>query len=74
MTNKKLIHVSICDDDVGEVEGMFDADTEELLGAWCGNDARWRSEYFNGFMGILGFDVGYSEDPKLIKKLKKAFK
>lgn len=56
-----IYHIAISDDDVGEVEGMFD-ETGALLGSWASNDATWRGEYFNGFLGKLNFDVLDSDD------------
>ena len=71
----KLHHVYICDDEVGEVEGMFDA-KGKLLDLWSNNDANWRGEYFEGFMNAIGFTVddGDGVNPKLEKKLKAAAK
>ena len=51
-----IYFLSICDDDVGEVEGMFDANGD-VLGTWCNNDARWRGEYFEPFLEALGIRV-----------------
>lgn len=42
------------EDEINEVEGMFD-DKGILLDFWYCNDAEWRSEYFGGFMNKLGF-------------------
>lgn len=53
---KTLYFISLCDDDVGEVEGMFDADGT-ILGTWACNDGQWRGEYFDGFLMKLGFEV-----------------
>ncbi len=50
----------------GEVEGMFDAQGK-LLGTWFLNDAHWRGEYMEGFLGELGFVVKPLPD-KLEKK------
>jgi hypothetical protein len=61
--HKQIVHVSLCGapesvqdeyHDVGEVEGMFDYETGELLGWWSSNDGHWRTEYFSGFMQQLG--------------------
>ena len=70
----KIYSVSICEDDVGEVEGMFDA-KGVLLGWWSLNDANWRHEYFEGFMSELGLEViEASNDRKLVSKLRRAAK
>ena len=50
---KKLVFVSVCDDEVGEVEGMFQEDGT-LIDMWANNDATWRSEYFSGILEYLG--------------------
>lgn len=56
------------EEDIGEVQGIFDS-TGELLGAWSMNDAYWRSEYYDGFMHELGFELEESDDEVLVGKL-----
>lgn len=71
---KTIYHVYICDDDVGEVEGMFDTDGK-LLGTWSNNDGNWRGEYFDPFMKELGIEVkDGSRNRKLIKALRDTWK
>jgi hypothetical protein len=65
--------VRIEDDEVGEVEGVFDA-SNKLLDFWALNDANWRSEYFSGFMEKLGFKTNYRLSASAYKKLQKALK
>jgi hypothetical protein len=50
---KTIYNVAVCDDEIGEVEGMF-TQGGLLLGFWPQNDATWREEYFNGFLEALG--------------------
>ena len=65
---KTLFLVYMEDEELGEAEGMFDEEGT-LLGTWACNDGDWRPEYFNEFMGKLGYNVEVSEDEALIKKL-----
>jgi len=65
---KTLFLVYMEDEELGEAEGMFDEEGT-LLGTWACNDGDWRPEYFNEFMGKLGYNVEVSEDEVLIKKL-----
>ncbi len=51
-----IMYVYVCDDYVGEVEGMF-YPNGDLLDLWSNNDATWRNEYFRGFMSQLGITV-----------------
>lgn len=52
-------------------EGMFD-ENGNLIDAWSQDDAKWREEYFNGFMKELGIIVksriATKKDIELIKK------
>ena len=64
---KKVYHVQC---EAMEVEGMFDEDGK-LLGAWCLNDADWRSEYFNDFMKAAGIKVVASKKKEYILELQK---
>lgn len=50
---KKLVVVYLSDDEVGEVEGMFE-ENGNLIDFWACNDADWRSEYFAGVLKFLG--------------------
>jgi hypothetical protein len=50
---KTLTLVSVADDEIGEVEGVFDAE-RKLITAWHCNDAQWRSEYFDELLAYLG--------------------
>lgn len=69
---RTIKHVYLCDDDTGEVEGMFD-ENGKLLGAWSCNDGSWRGEYFDNFLLELGIKVEYPDDnEKLKEKLKEA--
>lgn len=70
---KKIYFLYLCDDDVGEVEGMFD-EQGEMLGNWCCNDATWRGEYFNGFIESLGYEVISDIPEDLEPKLEAALK
>jgi hypothetical protein len=70
---KKIIHVSIYDDVLGECDAMFD-ENGSILGAWSKNDADWRQEYMNPFMRKLGIEVVSATEketeefiPKIIK-------
>lgn len=58
--SKRIIYNHFIDDPF-ECEGMFEVKGDgkiiTLLGAWSGNDACWRSEYFNGFMSSLGIEI-----------------
>ena len=56
---KTITLVTICDDSIGEAQGVFlDG---ELIGAWSSNDADYRPEYMNGFMKKLGIIVKTKE-------------
>ena len=50
---KKIVFVGVENDEVGEVEGMFEEDGT-LIDLWACNDATWRSEYFSGILKYLG--------------------
>jgi len=63
--------VYICNDGVGEVQGMFEGG--KLLGAWSLNDGQWSGEYFDGFLKKLGIQVRYANDRELEDKLRKEF-
>ena len=52
---KPVYVVSIEDDEVGEVQGMFDEDFK-LIDYWSLNDANWRSEYFEGILNHFGYE------------------
>lgn len=65
----KVYIVTLCDDDVGEIQGAFN-EKKDLIGWWCLNDANWRHEYFNDFMKELGIEVctgGKALEKKLAK-------
>lgn len=66
----KLFHAQY--EDEFEAEGFFD-EKGKMLQGWHGNDANWRGEYMDPLLEKLGYEVVYSSDPKLKKKLKKAF-
>ncbi len=74
---KKTIYISyFCEDDLGEVQGVFD-EKGKMLDCWCCNDANWRHEYMNGFMKNLGVTVKHELPAKFkasaIKQLKEEF-
>lgn len=52
---KKLYLVG-SEGECGEIQGMF-TDGCLLLDFWSCNDADWRTEYFNGVMNELGYEV-----------------
>lgn len=62
----KTIYIHyVCDEDIGECQGMFD-DAGKLLDGWSCNDGDWRGEYFDGFMEKIGIKV--KELPAKFKK------
>jgi len=56
MDKRKIKILSFQTDDQGEFEAVFDED-DNVIDLWYENDARWRSEYFNGFMKTLDIEV-----------------
>lgn len=50
-----LKHVYVCDNEMGEVEAMFDG--IRILSAWSCNDATWRNEYFAPIFQGVGITV-----------------
>jgi hypothetical protein len=71
MTELRIVFVE--DEEVGEVQGMFDMEGN-LLGAWSDNDASWRNEYFSPFLEKLGIIVEEGDASKAdIKKIRKWF-
>ncbi len=66
---RKLFLVTLADDEIGEVEGIFDSDKFTLLHWWNLNDADWRSEYFNPLMEQLGIKVVSSNNRDMKKRL-----
>jgi hypothetical protein len=56
MTLPKIYHMWFCDDDTGEVEGVFN-EAGELLSHWSCNDASLRVEYMSGLFERLGYDL-----------------
>lgn len=64
-----IYHVSLCDDEVGEVEGFFD-ESGSLLATWSLNDANWRGEYQNSLLEALGIQVKTGD--KTLEELLKA--
>jgi hypothetical protein len=57
---------SVCDDDVGEVEGAFD-ENGNVLDIWSSNDAQWRHEYFNDTFQKLGINIEHGKyEDKLV--------
>ena len=70
---KTITKVYLSDDDLGEVEGMFD-ENDEVIGHWHSNDASWRDEYFSGFMKNLGVKVVSAKPTKKqVRLLREAF-
>lgn len=53
-----------------EAEGVFD-EKGNCLGVWSPNDARWRGEYFSGFMEKLGIKIVPATD-EMKKNFRKA--
>lgn len=56
-----LVHV-YNEEIYGECEGMYDADTGELIHSWNCNDASWRGEYLEPIFEHYGFN--FQNDPK----------
>ena len=60
---KTIYFLSICEDNVGEVQGFFD-EAGNVVDFWSCNDANWRGEYFDGLLSKLGYDVKYPKGKK----------
>lgn len=51
-----------------EIEGMFESNGK-LISSWYSNDATWRDEYFDEFMGWAGIKVkNMAETPTKLRK------
>lgn len=69
----KLFFVYVCDDEIGEVEAVFDI-SGKMLGCWSNNDACWRDEYFGSFMKKLGFQtISRDATKEELKQMREAF-
>lgn len=69
MTLPKIYHTQLCDDDAGEVEGVFN-EAGELLSWWACNDASLRPEYMRGLFTALGYDLRRISDVPAAKRKK----
>ncbi len=65
---EKIYIVSVENDEIGEVEGMFD-ENKELIHWWSRNDANWRSEYFAPILEYFGYKEVDKNPKSLNKKL-----
>ena len=71
---KTLYLITICDEDAGEAEGMFD-EKEDLLTWWHGNDGSWVWA-FDDLLAKLGYKVETLSEAvparvRMVNKLKK---
>lgn len=71
--NRVINHLSVCDDDIGEMDAFFDEDV--LIAHWANNDAMYRHEYMQYLFEYLGVTINQVDEgsrlgKKLLKKLK----